>query len=99
MERQEPSVERDELLRVLDELSSVLRGGDAGDWADRVQRDRRLIADGHPDALGHLLGLFGGSKSLRDVTIDGPGNARLRLLCGAALNRAASLQDEASDPS
>ncbi|MDG2025697.1 MAG: hypothetical protein P8J50_01165 [Acidimicrobiales bacterium] len=63
------SVERDEILRVLDDLLRLLRTYDETRWADWLDRDRRLIADGHPDALNHLLDAFGGMGSLNDLTI------------------------------
>lgn len=104
MARLKASPERDELLRVLDELGTLLRKWGEDRWAEWIDRDRRLIADGHPDALGHLLAAFGGMGSLRDVTIHPanghdieddrirPVNDRLRTLRGAAFTMATSLR-------
>jgi hypothetical protein len=106
MARRNATPERDDLLRVLDELGSLLRAWDEDRWADWIERDRRLIADGHPDALGHLLAAFGGMGSLRDVTIHPanghaiaedrvrPVNDRLRTLRGAAFTMATKLRDD-----
>jgi hypothetical protein len=107
MARLSPSPERDDLLRVLDELASLLRTWDENRWADWIERDRRLICDGHPDALGHLLAAFGGMGSLRDLTIHPanghesaedrvrPVNDRLRTIRGAAFTMATNLRAEA----
>jgi len=107
MARLNASPERDELLRILDELGALLRTWEEEHWAEWIERDRRLIADGHPDALGHLLAAFGGVGSLRDLTIH-PANGhkidddrvrqvndRLRTLRGAAFTKATNLH---SDP-
>lgn len=106
MDRLTPGPERDELLRVLVELAELLRTWDEDRWADWIDRDRRLIGDGHPDALGHLLAGFGGMGSLRDLTIH-PANGhaidddrvrvvndRLRTLRGAAFTMATSLRSD-----
>lgn len=110
MARLKTSPERDELLRILDQLAKLLRTWDEDRWAEWIERDRRLIDDGHPDALGHLLAAFGGMGSLRDLTIHPvngheiaedrirPVNDRLRTLRGAAFTKASHLRDEA-DPS
>lgn len=104
MERFESTPETEELLGVLDHLSRLLRLWGEDRWAEWVERDRRLICDGHPDALGHLLAAFGGPDSLRDVTIHPvnghaigddrirPVNDRLRMLCSAAVSNATSLR-------
>ncbi|MEM7141556.1 MAG: hypothetical protein AAF548_11035 [Actinomycetota bacterium] len=104
MSRGEPSTERDELLRVLDELLTLLRTYEETRWADWLERDRRLIADGHPDALGHLLAAFGGMGSLNDLTIHRANghiiaedkaravNDRLRTLRGALHTKATALR-------
>lgn len=111
MARVHDSPERDELLRVLDELGRLLRKWEEDSWADWIERDRRLIDDGHPDALGHLLAAFGGMGSLRDLTIH-PANGhsieedrvrsvndRLRTLRGAAFTMATNLRtDEPNSP-
>ncbi len=106
MTRLPASPERDDLLRVLAELATILRTWDEERWAEWIERDRRLIADGHPDALGHLLAAFGGGGSLRDLTIHPanghdiadervrPVNDRLRTLRGAAFTMASNLRDE-----
>ena len=100
-------IEKNELLRVLDELVPLLRDWDENGWADWIQRDRRLFADGHPDALTRLLAAFGGAGSLRDLTIhpaDGDEidarrmrtvNDRLRVLRGAAYTKATTLREHA----
>lgn len=100
------SPERDDLLRVLHELEVLLRKWNEDRWADWIDRDRRLIADGHPDAIGHLLAAFGGAGSLRDLTIHPsnghaieesrvrPVNDRLRTLRGAAFTMATALQSD-----
>jgi len=104
--RLKASPERDELLRVLQELEALLRKWEEDRWADWIDRDRRLIADGHPDALGHLLAAFGGAGSLRDLTIHPanghaieesrmrPVNDRLRTLRGAAFTMATALRPD-----
>jgi len=109
MARFDASAERDELLRILHELGMLLRTWDEDRWADWVERDSRLIADGHPDALGHLLAAFGGVGSLRDLAIHPanghdieedrvrPVNDRLRTLRGAAFTKATKMLAEA-DP-
>lgn len=106
MARLNASPERDDLLRILDELGALLRTWKEDRWADWIERDRRLIADGHPDALGHLLAAFGGIGSLRDLTIHPanghdidedrtrPVNDRLRTLRGAAYTKATGLVDD-----
>jgi hypothetical protein len=104
MARLDTGPERDDLLRVLDELGALLREWNEDRWADWIDRDRRLIGDGHPDALGHLLAAFGGAGSLRDLTIHPahgheiavrrvrPVNDRLRTLRGAAFTMATELR-------
>lgn len=104
MARLDTGPERDDLLRVLDELGALLREWHEDRWADWIDRDRRLIGDGHPDALGHLLAAFGGAGSLRDLTIHPangheiaagrvrPVNDRLRTLRGAAFTMATELR-------
>lgn len=106
MARSDASPERDDLLRVLDQLGELLRTCEEERWAEWIDRDRRLIADGHPDALGHLLAAFGGMGSLRDLTIHPanghaiderrirPVNDRLRTLRGAAFTMATSLRSD-----
>ena len=106
MARLDASPERDDLLRVLDQLGELLRTCEEEHWAEWIDRDRRLIADGHPDALGHLLAAFGGMGSLRDLTIHPanghaiderrirPVNDRLRTLRGAAFTMATSLRND-----
>jgi hypothetical protein len=106
MARLNASRERDDLLRVLHELEELLRTWGEDRWADWIDRDRRLIAEGHPDALGHLLAAFGGVGSLRDLTIHAanghaiedkrvrPVNDRLRTLRGAAFTMATALQSD-----
>jgi len=110
MDPAELDTEENELLRVLDELVRLLRTWDEDHWADWVERDRRLIADGHPDALGHLLAAFGGMGSLNDLVIDPanghsitadrvrPVNDRLRLLCSATFTKATSLRADTQPP-
>jgi hypothetical protein len=101
--------ETNELLRVLDDLSHLLSEWDETRWAEWLERDRALIADGHPDALRHLLGAFGGVGSLRDLSIH-PGNGhtieedrirpvndRLRVLVGAVHTQATNLRDLESE--
>ncbi len=111
MESVESETERNELLRVLDELAQILRDWNEDHWATWIERDRRLIADGHPDALTDLLGAFGGMGSLHDLVIDPinghaiaeervrPVNDRLRLLCSATVTKATELRAEQSAPS
>jgi hypothetical protein len=106
MVRLKASPERDDLLRVLRELEALLRKWGEVRWADWIDRDERLIADGHPDALDHLLAAFGGPGSLRDVTIHPanghdieesrirPVNDRLRTLRGAAFTMATALRSD-----
>ncbi|MEQ8843143.1 MAG: hypothetical protein RIB98_19370 [Acidimicrobiales bacterium] len=109
MARIDATPERDELLRVLDELSGLLRAWDEARWAEWIERDRRLIENGHPDSLGHLLAAFGGAGNLRDLTIHPVNghdidesrvrsvNDRLRTLRGAAFTMATQLRAE-TDP-
>ena len=106
MVRLNDTPELDELLRVLDELGKLLRKWNEDRWADWIERDRRLLDDGHPDALGHLLAAFGGMGSLRDLTIHPanghtiaedrirPVNDRLRTLRGAAYTKATNLRSD-----
>lgn len=105
MESLEFDHELHELLRVLGELDDLLRAHGQVGWADRIERDRRLIAERHPDAFAHLLAAFGGAGGLARVTIhpdDGavdpadvrPVNDRLRVLRGAAIEKATALGRE-----
>ena len=105
MSRIERSAEREDLLRVLDELIELLRSHGEVTWSDWLDRDRRLIADGHPDALGHLLAAYGGMGSFTDLTLHRVNghdiadekvrvvNDRLRTLRGAIHARATALRD------
>lgn len=100
--------EKNELLRVLDELADLLRTWDEVEWAERMDRDRRLIADGHPDALDHLLLAFGGMGGFGDLIIDAAHghaiaddrvrrvNDRLRVLRGAVFAKSTILRDAAA---
>jgi Domain of unknown function (DUF6966) len=111
MDPSESETAKNELLRVLDELAHLLREWNEDHWADWIERDRRLIADGHPDGLADLLGAFGGMGSLHDLVIDRanghsiaqarvrPVNDRLRLLCSASVTKATELQAGLTSPS
>jgi hypothetical protein len=106
MESLEFDHELHELLRVLGELDDLLRTHGQTGWADRIDRDRRLIAERHPDAFAHLLAAFGGAGGLATValhpavggTVDPadvrPVNDRLRVLRGAAVEKATVLGRE-----
>lgn len=78
MARRNATPERDDLLRVLDELGSLLRAWDEDRWADWIERDRRLIANGHAIAEDRVR----------------PVNDRLRTLRGAAFTMATKLRDD-----
>lgn len=106
MSRGEWSAEREELLRTLDELLHLLRTHGEVTWADWLDRDRRLIADGHPDALGRLLAAYGGMGSFTDLTLHRVNghdiaddkvrvvNDRLRTLRSAVHTQATALRAE-----
>ena len=104
MESAELDFEKNELLRVIDELSAILRSWGEDRWADRLEQDRRLVSDEHPDGFRHLLNAFGGVDGLDGLEIDAanghsiapekvrPVNDRLRTLCGAVVAKAGDLQ-------
>lgn len=99
-----PSPQTEELLGLLDQLLVILREWNEDRWAQWIERDRRLIAEHHPDALGHLLAAFGGAGSLRDLSIHPvngheiaedrirPVNDRLRVVRGAVYEKATALR-------
>jgi hypothetical protein len=106
MDRLDPSPERQEILRVLAELVSFLRTWGEADHVALLDAAGRQLADGHPDALGRLTGVFGGRSNLRELVISkdnghdiedirvGSVNGRLRLLRSAAIAGIAALQAE-----
>jgi hypothetical protein len=106
MDRLDPSPEQQEILRVLDELVSFLRTWGEADHVASVDAARRQLADGHPDAIGQLSGVFGGRSTLRELVISKdkghdiedarvrPVNDRLRLLRSAAVAGISALQAE-----
>lgn len=57
------------LLAALDEAATLLRAYGVEGWAAWLEDDRRRIAEGHHDALDHLLSAFGGMGSLNDVEL------------------------------
>lgn len=110
MQRGAPSPERDDLLRTLDDLLVLLRTHGETTWADWLDRDRRLIADGHPDAVAHLLAAYGGMGSFSDLALHRANgheidddkaravNDRLRTLRSAVHAQATALRERESPP-
>ena len=106
MDRLDPSPEQRDVLRVIDELISFLRTWGEDDLASRVDQDRRLLADGHPDAMGRVAGSIGGLGRLRELAITAANghdiepsreratNDRLRTLRGAVATGISNLQAE-----
>lgn len=104
MEASLPSPQTEELIGLLAEFVSSLQTWGEDEWAEAVERDRRLIADGHPDGVNQLLVVFGGTGGLSTLTID-PANGhdidpdrvravndRFRVVRGAILQKAADLR-------
>ena len=99
-----PSPQTEELLGLLGEFITTLQTWGEAHWADAVERDRRLIADGHPDGLSQLLVTFGGIGGLSTLTIDPanghdiapdrvrPVNDRFRVVRGAILQKTNDLR-------
>lgn len=110
MKRGEPSAERDDLLRTLDDLLTLLRAHGEIRWTDWLDRDRRLISEGHPDAVDHLLAAYGGMGSFTDFTLHRanghiiddhkarPINDRLRTLRSAVYTKAMTLREREARP-